>query len=371
MTDHDRLAHELAEELRNVEPGSPGLADGAAGLAVAFDRFDERWPGEGYGAHAQALLRAAAAEVIHRPGGIGLYSGATGVAWAIAHLRGRPAADVVAVGDRITALVLQRVQDAPWTGPYDLVGGLVGVGVLALERIDEEVGRAMLEATIDRLGELAVPGEGISWLTPVAHLPETLRARAPQGLVNTGVAHGVAGVVALLGAATGAGVGRAGLLLADAVRWLLAQEVDGRMPTQVISGTPSFGRDAGWCYGDPGLAVALLGAARGAGHADWESLAVRRARACGALERAWIVDASLCHGSAGMAHALTRIAAATGDDAVGTTAAVWRDRIEEQRPVGAGVLEGTAGVALALLAGSEPSGAGWDRFLMVSAPGES
>lgn len=369
MTDHDRLAHELAEELRNVEPGSPGLADGAAGLAVAFDRFDERWPGEGYGAHAQTLLRAAAAEVIHRPGGIGLYSGATGVAWAIAHLRCRPAEDVVAVGDRIMDLVLQRVQDATWTGPYDLVGGLVGVGVLALERIDEEIGRTMLAATIDRLGEMAVVGEGISWHTSVAHLPETLRARAPQGLFNTGVAHGVAGVVALLGAATEVGVERAGLLLADAVRWLLAQEVDGRMPMQVISGTPVFGRDAGWCHGDPGLAAALLVAARGSGRADWENLAIRRARACGALERAQIVDASLCHGSAGMAHALTRIAAATGDGAVGAAAELWRDRIAEQRPVGAGLLEGSAGVALALLAESEPFGAGWDRFLLVSAPG--
>lgn len=369
MTDHDRLAHELAEGLRSVEPGSAGLADGAAGLAVAFDRFDERWPGEGYGAHAQDLLRAAAAEVIHRPGGIGLYSGATGVAWAIAQLRRRPAADVVAVGERIMDLLLRRVQDAPWTGPYDLAGGLVGVGVLALERIDEEIGRAMLEATIDRLGEMAVVGEGISWHTPVGLLPETLRARAPQGLFNTGMAHGVAGVVALLGAATGAGVGRAGPLLADAVRWLLAQEVDGRMPTQVISGTPSFGRDAGWCYGDPGLAAALLVAARGAGRADWENLAIRRARGCGALERAGIVDASLCHGSAGMAHALTRIAAATSDDAVGTAAALWRDRIEGQRPVDAGLLEGSAGVALALLAGSESSGAGWDRFLLLPAPG--
>lgn len=56
----------------------------------------------------------------------------------------------------------------------------------------------------------------------------------------------------------------------------------------------------------------------------------------------------------------------TGDDAVGPAAAAWRGRITEQQPVGAGLLGGGgAGVALALLVGSEPSGAGWDRFLLV------
>src|SRR5207247_4655901 len=88
------------------------------------------------------------------------------------------------------------------------------------------VAAGMLERVVDRLAELAVrEGEEITWFTPAKRLPEWQRAICPGGYFNVGLAHGVPGVIALLGGACAAGVAvdRARPLLDGAVTWLLNQ----------------------------------------------------------------------------------------------------------------------------------------------------
>ena len=84
-----------------------------------------------------------------------------------------------------------------------------------------------------------------------------------------------------------------------------------------------------WCYGDLGVAAALLGAGL---HAVRAGLARRgpgaRARVRGALRRRGDRHAGLCHGAAGIAHLLNRMAQATGDAALEDAArALDRSRV--------------------------------------------
>ena len=137
-------------------------------------------------------------------------------------------------------------------------------------------------------------------------IPEWARAANPVGNCNLGVAHGAPGVVALLGQACAVGISAAEPLLADAVRWILARRVPGARGSEVPgwwlpNDSPTGGRTA-WCYGDLGVAGALLVAAKCARNAAWKRAAVDLALAAAMRppEETGVVDAGLCHGAAGL-----------------------------------------------------------------------
>jgi hypothetical protein len=220
----------------------------------------------------------------------------------------------------------------------------------------------------------------------------------PSGVGDLGVAHGVAGALGLLGAMSAAGVSRARVrpLLEGAVRWLSAQavttEAGPTFPTWIAPGFEPKPARCAWCYGDPGIAAALLVAARGAGEPGWEREAV--ALACRAAERpvaeTGVIDAGFCHGTAGLAHLYNRMYQATGVSKLGRAARYWLERtlefcrlaqgngavwvkgnenLEEEGPwTGINLVAGAAGIGLVLLAATTPIEPMWDRMFLVSAP---
>jgi lantibiotic modifying enzyme len=192
-------------------------------------------------------------------------------------------------------------------------------------------------------------------------------------------------------------------LLDDAVQWLLAQKLPPNGSSvfpyetadEVAPGAPvQRPTRLAWCHGDPGIAAALLGAARRVREPAWKREAVLLARAAAARsasERS-IADAGLCHGSAGLLHLFNRMYQATGDPVLAEAARFWFGRTLELRRPGEGVagfpawdmgadgtigwqadpgfLTGAAGVGLALLAAATPIEPSWDHALLVSIPPE-
>lgn len=373
----DTIAGELRALPASLEPGA-SLANGRAGMAVFFSALDSLRPGRGHGAHAAALLEAATTALAEMPMDASLHEGFTGVAWALEHLA--PRGEDLA-GD-IDAALLEALGRSPWEGAYDLVEGLVGLGVYALERLARPTGAPLLERVVERLGELARPhGPGLTWWTSPEWMRPGLRARHPEGWFNLGLAHGVPGVVGVLGAACARGVAeaRARPLLEGAVTWLLAHE-----GPEDLGGFPSWMEPCGargpvartaWCYGDAGVASVLLAVGRALEVPDWEARARTMALrvAARAPDSTRVEDAGLCHGAAGLGHLLHRMARTTGDARLATSARAWLERaLELRRPAhedGPGLLTGAAGTGLALLAavgGEEPR---WDRVLLASLPG--
>lgn len=329
----------------------------------------------------------------------GLYGGFSGVAWTVEHLRGRLFEDGEGEdpGEEVAAALVDHLRLTPWQGQYDLISGLVGFGVWALERLPYAGGREGLERVVARLAELAEREPGLAtWRTP----PELLIARDaeayPQGNYNLGVAHGVPGVIALLALACAAGVD-ARDLLDGAVAWLLRQKLPEDAKSvfsyNVAPGAePAPGRVA-WCYGDLGIAASLLVAARAVGNEAWEreALAIAQKAAARSAESAGVLDAGVCHGAAGVAHLFNRIHQATGDPSCREAALRWLDHTFSLHRPGEGVggflmwitggeettldwrpesgfLTGSAGVGLSLLAAATPVEPEWDRVLLVSGP---
>ncbi|MGY3681719.1 lanthionine synthetase C family protein [Streptomyces sp. TE33382] len=307
-------------------------------------------------------------------------SGAKGVDWA--------AYDLINGLSGTTRLLLDSATDPAETGPE--VTAALAASLRHLARITEPV-------TVD--GH-EVPG----WWVPAGlQLGERDRKEYPRGDFNLGMAHGIAGPLAVLCSAYEAG--HTGTDIRDAVHrvaaWLLGWTLhDGAGPYwparaswewEVAPDRPAelFTRTA-WCYGTPGVAAALFRAGRAMDRPQWCAAAVDALRA--ALRRdesLWAIEgATVCHGYAGLLSVLTRVAHDTDDPELRAGCRRLTGKVlgcaEEAAPFGyrhlmrfpaaarspvphravdtAGMLEGAAGVALALM----PPGEGplpWDRTL--------
>jgi hypothetical protein len=129
-----------------------------------------------------------------------------------------------------------------------------------------------------------------------------------------------------------------------------------------------------WCYGTPGIARAQQLAAIAVGDPSRTRTAEQALIGCLTDERqlAHLADAGLCHGWAGLVHTARRAVADTSTSelataATGAAARMRRHLHASGAPVGAGFLEGEAGVALVETATARagPGGA-WDTCLLVS-----
>jgi hypothetical protein len=329
----------------------------------------------------------------------GLYQGFSGIAWAAQHLSGLLAAGDNDPNEAVDAALVEYLNQSPWRGDYDLISGLVGLGVYAFDRLPRPTAVACLERVIDRLAESAERGaDGVTWHTPAEDLTPEQRAKYPCGYYNLGVAHGVPGVIPVLAAACAAGVAarKARPLVHGAVAWLLRQQLpaasESRFPNMCAPGIEPEACRLAWCYGDAGIAVALLSAARWLKEPAWEqeALAIARAAAARPAETAGVRDAGLCHGAAGLGHLFNRLFHAAGEACFAEAARFWFRRCLEMRQPGRGIagfshygqrqdgvdcwlkepglLIGAAGIALALLAAITPIEPQWDRHLLAAIP---
>jgi lantibiotic modifying enzyme len=378
---------------------SSSLAGGQSGEALFYTYLALHTGDEAAAERAAQLVERSADALAVQPLPPNLYTGFAGVAWTLEHLRGRlfeddgDEDDPVQEIDEALAIPLQR---SPWPGDYDLITGLVGLAVYALERLPRPAAVNLLASVVDRLSERAdISEEGAAWFTRPEELPEWQREYHPRGSYNLGVAHGLPAVVAVLAGAAAAGVEKARPLLQDSARFLLARRQDPAVgscfSTAYAPWEPPSGSRLAWCYGDPGVAAALLAAARAAGEPAWERAALEIALA--AAERAeptsGIRDAGLCHGAAGLGHLFNRMYHTTGEERLGEAARFWFARTlafkEPGQGIGgfrtwgviggpdelgwrdeAGFLEGTAGVGLALLGALSDVEPAWDRVLAIS-----
>jgi lantibiotic biosynthesis protein len=400
----ERLRASLDEILVAMKARPPANEQPWTALLYLYaDRVDRS---DKHAAAFNEVLERALASISEGVHSTALYGGFPGVAWLASHVTELEAGIEDPYVDIDTTL-RRLLARSPWPAPYDLISGIVGIGVYFLERLT--VSRALSVASeclaliADRLAELAEhTGAGTTWFTDPKFLPEWQRTQAPNGYYNFGLAHGVPGVIALLGQICEANIGgaRARELLAGGVDWLLAEASTHERSrfaswrTEDAPGDPAQSLSLAWCYGDLGLSVALLRAARCVDEPRWERAAVELARNVAARRdggHRMPVDAALCHGTAGVAHVFNRIFQATGDAIFEEAACHWFERTLQMRHQGAGIagyrafhvtpdntpgrwvddsrfLEGVTGIGLSFLAATSEVEPDWDRLLLISVP---
>ncbi|MEV5240429.1 lanthionine synthetase C family protein [Streptomyces cinnamoneus] len=368
----------------------PDLAGGGPGLALVYDQLDRCRPGEGWGAMADGYLAASARGTERlRTTAPGLHAGPAGMAFA-ARCLARPSPLDARAEDEALRRGLTRTEDAhgvAWRD-FDVIHGLAGTGALLLCRAGESRHaerslRAVLTALVALCGERAgVP----HWFTPAAALrDDALRERFPRGALNWGMAHGIAGPLALMALAWSAGVrmpGQDEALRRTADRLLACRTEDAQGPDWPgitgLDGTPDPRprRTASWCYGTPGVARSLWLAGTALGDASLRETALwaMKAALCRAAGQPGAGPSpGLCHGLAGLLQITLRFAHDTGEAefrraATDLTVRLSRSREHEGNPAqdGPGFLNGAAGALLALLAATTDNAPGWDRALLLA-----
>lgn len=319
--------------------------------------------------------------------------GVLGVAWVCCHLEGAGAqADSHAAID--DALIRELRSTPARLERYELLNGLVGIGLYLLERLPDARAAALLELLLDRLEDLSeATTNGVRWFTPPTHLSSDERRLSPRGHYALGMAHGVAGVVAFLArlSQTDIAVRRSTTLLRRATQDLVRRATSPTAPMFPRWIGPGAQPDFffGWCWGDLGIAIALYAAAGALRDPMLRTSSLRIALAAARVRTVSLRDASLCHGPAGHCHLFHRLYRATGLLPFRSAADYWFSRALRWRCPGyplAGYVRreidstgrvswesdpsfllGAAGIALALVAAATDRAPQWDRLLLVPA----
>ncbi|WP_369372337.1 lanthionine synthetase LanC family protein [Promicromonospora sp. Populi] len=384
--------------------GLHALGDGLAGTLlreVVVARRTGRWD------RADATLRAMARKPIaSHPDQVGLYRGAPAAAYVL-HTADRPAyrAQADRLDQAVTRIVEQRLTAAerrlddgvpPRMREYDLISGLTGLTALLLHTGSSPdllhrglayLTRLLTEPT--STGDAEVPGW---WTTDSPRGVPDLAMLGGHG--NFGLAHGVAGPVALLALAAHAGhvvpgqleaLRHTGALLTGWARPI----PDGAghawpahvTPDQWTAGPPPAARRTrpSWCYGTPGIARALQLAARATDEQDLQRHAEMILAGCLSdhAQPDQITDATVCHGWAGVILVARHAAADALPDsdlpALLSDVEEQFDRTVHDEPAtyARGLLTGHDGVILATETTpattiSDP--AGWQTCLLLDTP---
>lgn len=398
----ETIVRDLLRALALPGPRHGSVSNGLAGVAIFFAYLDRAFPGHG---HDETAIEALDRSIDQMPGlPEMLFAGYTGIAWAAEHLKRMGLVEDDGEEDpfrEIDEALLVHLRQRPFRAEFELIQGLAGLAVYALERLPHPLAAECLELIVDHLAEAASADDaGTSWFSSPDILDAHSLEEYPDGVYNLGVAHGVPAVPPVLAeiARHGIRAERARELLEGAMSWLLAQRLDDGVrgersvfPAALAPGKPPELARCAWCYGDPGIVAALLWAAASAGRRDWEEdvLAVARVAAGVPFEESKVKDAGLCHGSAGLAHIFNRVYQRTGEELFRKRAVYWLDRTFDYRVDGAlggyrywaghleqwrespGLLMGCAGIGLALLAATTPVEPSWDRLLVMSVPPRS
>jgi lantibiotic modifying enzyme len=339
------LIEELADPLAFASLPEPSVTGGSSGAALLFAYLAAATDDPRHRSAARRHLRDALTRLPGR--GSSLADGVAGIGWAAQHvgdLLDLPPIDPDGRCDTAIGGLLDRSSDR---FSSELLYGLAGIAVFALERLPRPDAFAVLERAVALLG--------------------TSTCRGPDGSYDLGASHGAGGMLAPLAGAAAYGVDGASELLDRVVTWLLAHRADGSFPSRVRPGVAAEPARTAWCYGAPGIAAGLLAAGRRDDAVAVVGSVARRPAADTGVE-----DGGLCHGAAGVAHILNRIAQATADDEVRAAAVLWFERLldlpaDRRVPDGdPGFLIGDIGIALALLGATSTVAPTWDRVLAIT-----
>jgi len=371
------------------------LAGGDAGISTFLSYLVQARPGLAGDAaeRRDQYLARAVSGLSSQSMDASLHGGFSGIAWAVQQQSDAPseADSMSAIDDALAAYL-----EAPSPG-IDVISGLAGIGIYLLDRLPLPAARVGLGSIVRALGASAERSAAFTtWRVPPSALDEGDRALYPEGRYDLGVAHGIPGVIAFLARVHAAGIApdESGSLLEAATGFLLSQvsrdTPSPRFPYWSAPVGPAPETRIAWCYGDLGVALALLVAGTSCERRDWIDYSLELARAV--AERAElagsVADGGLCHGTAGAGHMFNRLFQFSGDAHFLSAARFWFRETLALRQPGEGVggyrslirnaaledvwigspelLSGAAGIGLALLAACTSLEPSWDRVLLIS-----
>lgn len=364
------------------------LANGLTGIVLLpltlTSLFPEQQWGEVAGAYFAHIAEVSRRNPVTQPG---LYHGSCGIAFSL-ELLARQDARYHNASNAFLCHFIQQVTSWDWRDHpfllgqenFEVVGGAAGILRFLLTLPPEAGISSAQEQLFSYLIWVSLERE--RWCHRPARLGPIAKAQYPQGYIDLGLAHGIAGPLAALSLALLGG--QTSPEAREAVErwatWLVEQRLDmpwgsdwpAVIPRQLRAQDCPPAR-SGWCYGTPGIARAIWLAGRAL--ADESLCALAREALASALRRQHNIDQpQLCHGIAGLLLICLHFA---HDDAAGCApwleealpslrakvAQRWQESYGHMEP---GLLTGAVGGALTLIASFLDQDPLWSQLLMLA-----
>ncbi len=385
----DSLQKELIQVSKNNiwSAAHNGFCSGNTGILLYLIEAESAYPDSVGVENIQDHLATLQDQIDYRKLPHRIDIGSVGIAWMQEYINQKFGDADEDINQDVDRLMLNALSTEKWTGEFELLGGLAGIGIYGVKRANFETGRKILTRVIDHLEKLAqkMP-EGIAWETTRDSTYFMKKFDFTQ--YNLGLAHGNPSVIGLLNKAAGVSDDERILpMLKDSCHWLIRQ----RLPEESSSYFSSLAGSSihsriGWCYGDISNALVLWRAGKILG--DDEILDVAKKVAMKAtlrrnLHEAAAYDAGLCHGTAGNMLIFLELYKEMQEQALLDYATFWlettlkyKNEAEglkglyklspdfEEKQEAIGLLEGFAGIGLCLLAAAGFD-SGWKEILLL------
>jgi hypothetical protein len=394
------------------------FASGLAGCSLLWAHLDRCYPNEGWGKLAHDCLSTAVKDIesVRYPSP-SLFGGLAGIAFAAHYAAGNTSRYnglLRKLDSYIVTLIASNVsffyrEESVFGAPvelFDLILGLSGTVIYLLCRsgTSPEIDEAIVRV-VGCLVKLGSEKNGV----PACHTPkamlrpyDTMTDAFPNGHANCGLAHGIPGPLGAMALAKRYGVRVDGLddAIANLATWLLKNRHDDSWGMNWPSGValrteeervslgspgdspPAF---AGWCYGSPGVTRSIFLSGLALGREDLCAAAVQSVEAILRRPNAvrGLYSPTFCHGIAGLLQIVLRFL----NDSPSRVLEIEFQNIlsillrqydadsllgfQSQTSEGAGadspaLLDGAAGVALALLSVRRDVEPTWDRAFLLS-----
>ena len=270
---------------------------------------------------------------------------------------------------------------------YDFLHGGGGIAWYFLSRLPNNEVKSYLSRFIDALYSTRIECTNgtIKWKSQIG-------VNRIEGF-NISLSHGIASLIVILSKLLLNGINprKTKFLLNGAVEYILQQKLaNGKF----ISIYPSLALESsnvlspsrlGWCYGDLGIAISLWHAANATHNELWKQEAINtflHSAKRRILNENMVEDAGLCHGCAGIAHIFNRMYISTKVVDFKDAADFWISKTLDKGKFGDGlagykfmregnvsneisILEGIAGIGLALMSYLDSDIQEWDECLLM------
>ena len=317
--------------------------------------------------------------------------GLSGILWGINHLYNNSfiLEDPKDINLSLESYFIRMVEEEINQKNIDYLHGSLGVILYLLERNTEKVNIAISEF-VDILGEQGeISGNSIKWMRVLD------KEKDIKGY-NLSLSHGIASIIIILAQIYEKGINKekALKLIRMAINFLLDQKQDPQknlsiFPNWISKDLRSRNSRLAWCYGDLGIGIALYQTAVIIKDSQLENDSIEILKHSAKrrdLKENRIIDAGLCHGTAGIAHIFNRMFNYTGNEEFRDAAIYWIDKTLEMAkfPDGlagykiwrsekyggwvndTGLLEGIAGIGMMLISAVSDIEPKWDRCLLLS-----
>lgn len=275
----------------------------------------------------------------------------------------------------------------------DFLHGAIGCGLYFANHLTDENSNKYLDELIDGVLFYGINDSenSLKWEYTVNDVNDK-----PKKVYNLSLSHGMSSIIAFLSKAKKCGYNnpKIEIVVEGGVNFLLNNIIDysvygSYFPSWICKNEPISGSRLAWCYGDLGVASAIWQAGKIFCNEEWKNKAIEVFKFAATrkdLVKSNVLDAGLCHGTAGIGHIFYRmwwdskliefkdaadywfsetLKMATHKDGLAGYKAWhtekyggWQNEI--------GILEGVSGIGLALLSyyyEVEPS---WDECLLLS-----